>query len=69
MDWKKYRDNINKTPGMQELVQNPFVLDMVMAEFPQIYKEFETKPRKVLSIDIYGRAMHRWCDQQQKKLL
>jgi hypothetical protein len=72
-DWRLYRDQIEKIPGLAELTQNPFILKITAEVLPDIViKHQSEKPEeelRVTQLDLYNAFIEHWFDRQKAKLV
>ena len=73
-DWRKYREYIDKIPGLKELVETPFALSMVVEVLPRVVMKRakdtieDAEKNKMMSIDLYDEFTDWWFDTQETKL-
>ncbi|CAL6092883.1 Pentapeptide_repeats-containing protein [Hexamita inflata] len=70
-DWQVYKQWIINIPGLIELVQNPFILNMIVEVLPIIVesKQYENINQKLLSLDIYEKFICNWFNNEENKII
>ena len=69
----EWLSQIDSIPGMQELIETPFLLMLTMEVLPEIakkYRELEGPKRvKMMQADLYDAFMENWFQREEDKLV
>ncbi|CAL6005693.1 Pentapeptide_repeats-containing protein [Hexamita inflata] len=65
--WKTYQNNINQVPGLRALVQNPFILSMIVSVLPNIMQKHDTK-QTLTSLDLYEAFVQQWFELEEERM-
>lgn len=72
-DWEKdYKEPLEAVSGLLELVENPFILSMVVRVLPQIVAKYKSdemhEKRQLVRADIYDCFIDDWLNHQVERL-
>ncbi|CAL6067299.1 Pentapeptide_repeats-containing protein [Hexamita inflata] len=68
--WEVYRTHIDSIPGLLQLVQNPFVLSMIVSVLPQLVSKRNKNQsnEKLISLDLYEEFAQHWFETEEERM-
>ncbi|CAL5992483.1 Pentapeptide_repeats-containing protein [Hexamita inflata] len=69
-DWKVYKGHIDKIPGLHNLVENPFILSMIVNVLPAIVIQRETSQNQgqLIALDLYEEFVKLWFEREEERM-
>ncbi|CAL5990305.1 Pentapeptide_repeats-containing protein [Hexamita inflata] len=70
-DWKIYRTHVDTILGLRELVQNPFILSMIVTVLPKLVSKRTASKNleKLISLDLYEEFVKQWFEKEEEKMI
>ncbi|CAL5984381.1 WD40_repeat protein [Hexamita inflata] len=69
-DWKEYRGHIDAIPGLRSLVENPFILSMIVNVLPAIVAKrgASQNQEKLIALDLYEEFVKQWFEREEERM-
>ncbi|CAL6041893.1 Pentapeptide_repeats-containing protein [Hexamita inflata] len=63
--WEWYKHQIDNIPGLKSLIQNPFILSMMVVVIPQLNNKFVQNLQK---LDLYEIFVQQWYEREEERM-
>ncbi|CAL5984403.1 Pentapeptide_repeats-containing protein [Hexamita inflata] len=69
-DWKEYRGHIDAIPGLRNLVENPFILSMIVNVLPAIVAKrgASQNQEQLIALDLYEEFVKQWFEREEERM-
>ncbi|CAL5984405.1 Pentapeptide_repeats-containing protein [Hexamita inflata] len=69
-DWKEYRGHIDTIPGLRNLVENPFILSMIVNVLPAIVAKrgASQNQEQLIALDLYEEFVKQWFEREEERM-
>ncbi|CAL6095250.1 Pentapeptide_repeats-containing protein [Hexamita inflata] len=66
-NWETYQTNIDTLPGLSDLVDNPFVLSMIVSVLPKLVLKHDSQ-LTLTSLDLYEAFVQQWFEEEEQRM-